>query len=143
MSGFAQVAAYGRGDAGGLLSGCAVVAGAATCQPERARAFYSYVLGLALVDETPLCLLFEAGGTRLLVRKVRQVIPAPYACLGWVVADIAATVRGLMARGVACERLAGQIHDAGGIWLSPSGERVAWFRDPDGNLLTVTEYPER
>jgi catechol 2,3-dioxygenase-like lactoylglutathione lyase family enzyme len=143
MSGFAQVATYGRVDTGGLLSASPVIAVAATAQPERARAFYGYVLGLALMEETPLALVFDAGGTKLRVEKVRQVTPSPHGCFGWAVADILGIVRGLAARGIAIERLPGQMHDGDGVWFAPTGEKVAWFRDPDGNLLSATEFPQR
>ncbi len=140
MSGFTQVASYGRVDTGGLLSASPVIARAMTAQPARARAFYGYALGLAVMAETPTALLFDAGGTRLVLEKVAQVAPAAHACFGWAVADILATVRGLAARGVPTERQAGRMHDADGIWFAPTGEKTAWFRDPDGNLLSVTEF---
>lgn len=143
MSGFNMAPAYGRADAGGLLSSQLVIAHAATVQPERARPFYTYVLGLTLIDETPQDLLFDAGGTLLRVMKVGRLAPAPYPVLGWRVTDIGATLRGLVARGVACERMSGVAQDPDGVWATVAGHLVAWFRDPDGNLLSLTQFPPR
>jgi predicted enzyme related to lactoylglutathione lyase len=132
---------YGRADLGGLLSSQPVIAFAATTQPERARAFYAFVLGLAMVEETAQAMVFDAGGTMLQVQKVRAFVPVPHAVLGWQVADIALAVRGLAARGVACESRPGLPPDADGPWTSPSGTRIVWFRDPDGNVLSLMQFP--
>lgn len=141
MSGRSLAPTYGRADLGGLLSSQPVIAHAATTQPQRAHAFYAFVLGLALIEETPQALAFDAGGTRLSILKLRSFTPAPHAVLGWQVADIVGAVRGLMARGIACERLGGLPPDADGLWTSPDGARFVWFRDPDGNILSLTEFP--
>jgi catechol 2,3-dioxygenase-like lactoylglutathione lyase family enzyme len=143
MSGFGSVVTYGRADAGGLLSSQPVIAFAATTQPDRARAFYAFVLGLGLIEDTPHALVFDAGGTMLHVQKVRAFAPAPFTVLGWHVADIAAAIRGLAARGIGCELAHGVLPDDDGIWTGPSGARMIWFRDPDGNLLSLMQLPPR
>jgi catechol 2,3-dioxygenase-like lactoylglutathione lyase family enzyme len=139
MSGFGAVVTYGRTNAGGLLSSQPVIAFAATTRPDRARAFYAFVLGLGLVEDTPNALVFDAGGTMLHVHKVRAFAPAPYTVLGWHVADIVAAIRGLAARGIACELAPGMRPDDDGICTGPSGARMIWFRDPDGNLLSLMQ----
>ena len=127
--------------AGSLLSSCKIVAFAATRDPDRAKAFYEDTLGLPLLsDDRPFALVFNAHGTMLRVTVVREMAPAPYTVLGWDVLDIAVAVRMLEAAGVKFERFDGVSQDELGIWRSPSGARVAWFKDPDGNVLSITQF---
>lgn len=109
----------------------------ATAQPERARAFYSDVLGLRLVVEHDFALVYEAGGTTVRVQKVREVRPPDHTVLGWIVDDIEAQVDDLARRGVAFLRVPGLEQDARGIWAPPGGQKVCWFKDPDGNTLSL------
>jgi catechol 2,3-dioxygenase-like lactoylglutathione lyase family enzyme len=112
----------------------------ATARPAEARAFYADVLGLRLVHEDEFALEFVGGGTTVRVARVEQLQPAGYTVLGWVVPDIQTAVAGLAARGVAFERFPAFMHqDPHGVWSSPSGAQVAWFKDPDGNTLSVTQ----
>jgi catechol 2,3-dioxygenase-like lactoylglutathione lyase family enzyme len=113
-----------------------------TTDLDRARAFYRDTLGLELREETPFAVVFDANGTVLRVTLVEQLTPAPFTVLGWSVADIANLVRRLSGRGVAFERFAGMDQDDLGIWTSPSGAPVAWFKDPDGNTLSLTGIDE-
>lgn len=109
---------------------------------ERAKVFYRDVLGLRLVsEEPPFALVFDAHGIMLRLGMAKQLPPAHGTVLGWAVPDIAATVNGLKQAGVAFERFEGMTQDELGILASPSGAKVAWFKDPDGNLLSVTEFP--
>ena len=113
-----------------------------TCSdPERAKAFYGATLGLPLLSEDGFGLVFETGGVVLRVAITTDVKPAPYTVLGWNVPDIAASLAALSAAGVEMQRFPGMDQDADGIWTVPGGARVAWFRDPDGNLLSVTQAP--
>lgn len=123
-----------------MLTGVPVIAFAATTDAPAAKAFYGEALGLALTDESPYAVVFDAGGTQLRVTLVERVVPAAYTVLGWDVADIEAAVDALVARAVVFEDFDGVDQDARGIWRSPSGARVAWFRDPDGNLLSLTQF---
>src|SRR5690349_362977 len=116
-----------------------VVACVATADADRARGFYEAVLGLTLREDSPFALVFDANGVMLRIQKVPSVAPAPYTALGWNVADIRQTMTGLMRRGVAFERYAGLVQDELGIWVSPGGAQEGWFRDPDGNLLSLTQ----
>lgn len=111
----------------------------ATAKADAARQFYGSVLGLALIEDTAFALVFNSNGTALRIQKVQQLLPAPYTALGWAVHDIRSTVRALATKGVVFQRYDGLPQDALGIWQSPSGALVAWFRDPDGNTLSLTE----
>lgn len=124
---------------GGVLDGAKLTAFVATANAERARAFYEGTLGLTLVADEEYGLIFDANGTPLRIAKVQAVSPPPYTSLGWEVADVAATVRGLTARGVAFERYDGMGQDELGIWAHDR-YRVAWFKDPDGNLLSISGH---
>jgi len=113
----------------------------ATRDPDRARIFYRDTLGLRLeAEQLPFALVFDAHGTMLRVTVVRELVVAPYTVLGWDVPDITATAKALAAAGVKLERYPGMPQDELGIWTSPSGARVAWFKDPDGNVLGVTQF---
>jgi catechol 2,3-dioxygenase-like lactoylglutathione lyase family enzyme len=124
-----------------VLGSSKVMAFVSTRDPERAKAFYRDTLGLRLAsEELPFALVFDANGTMLRVTVVREVARAPYTVLGWQVADIAGAVEKLQTAGVKFERYQGINQDAMGIWTAPSGARVAWFKDPDGNVLSVTQF---
>jgi catechol 2,3-dioxygenase-like lactoylglutathione lyase family enzyme len=123
-----------------MLTDAPIVAFVATARPAAARVFYTDVLGLRLLGEDQFALELVGGGTSLRVAKVEQLEPAGYTVLGWVVPDIQAAVTGLAARGVQFERFpAFMQQDALGIWAAPGGAQVAWFKDPDGNTLSVTQ----
>jgi uncharacterized glyoxalase superfamily protein PhnB len=111
----------------------------ATVDGERAKAFYGGVLGLPLVSDDEFAAVFVAAGTVLRVQKVRGHVPLPFTTLGWQVADLASAVTGLAARGVRFERYEGMPQDELGIWAAPGGAKVAWFKDPDGNVLSLSE----
>ena len=123
-----------------MLGSAKVVAFVTVSNAARARTFYRDVLGLRLVSEDNFALVFDANGTMLRVAIASRVTAAPYTVLGWEVADIAATVRQLAAAGVRFERYPGMQQDDLGIWQSPSGACVAWFKDPDGNTLSVSQH---
>jgi catechol 2,3-dioxygenase-like lactoylglutathione lyase family enzyme len=111
-----------------------------TTDADRARAFYRDTLGLRLADESPFALVFDSAGTMLRVTAADRVDPAPYTVLGWAVADIDVQVDALRARGVEFIHYDGLEQDARGVWRSPSGGQIAWFRDPDGNVLSLTQF---
>jgi catechol 2,3-dioxygenase-like lactoylglutathione lyase family enzyme len=123
-----------------MLANSSIVAFVATTDPSRAKAFYRDVLGLLLISEDEYALVFDAHGNMLRVVIAAEVVRAPYTVLGWQVSDIAATVRGLAAKGVTFERYPWMEQDDLGIWCAPSGAKVAWFKDPDGNLLSVSRH---
>jgi catechol 2,3-dioxygenase-like lactoylglutathione lyase family enzyme len=123
-----------------VLGGAKVMAFVGTRQADHARAFYRDTLGLKLVSEDNFALVFDVNGTMLRVTLVPHLTPAPFTVLGWQVTDIAATVRNLQEAGVALERFRGMAQDELGIWTAPGGARVAWFKDPDGNILSLTQF---
>ena len=126
-----------------MLGSRDVIAFVGTRDSARARAFYEGALGLRLVADEPSALVFDAGGRSLRVSKVREVARAEYTVLGWNVPDIRAAMTGLKEKGVAFERFSFFPQDDAGVWTAPDGTKVAWFRDPDGNLLSLTEFPRR
>lgn len=105
----------------------------------RARAFYQDVLGLPLLGEEETALRFDANGTTLRVSEVPEPARARYTVLGWEVADLVAAVRGLSDAGIAFQRYEGFVQDDLAVWTAPDGTRVAWFEDPDGNLLSLSQ----
>lgn len=137
----ASVAAE-AGQGGDVLTSADMIAFVGTTDAERAKVFYQDKLGLRLVTEEPShALVFDAGGTMLRVSVVAEVPPVPYTVLGWRVGDIAAAVESLVSQGVVLERFPGFTQDSQGVWTAPDGTRVAWFKDPDGNMLSLTQFP--
>jgi len=123
-----------------MLGSQTLVAFVAAVDSARARTFYEDTLGLSLISDDPFALVFNANGTTIRIQKVPSFVPHPFTALGWKVDDISAVVAALKGKGVVCERFPGLDQDARGIWSSPSGARVAWFKDPDGNVLSLTEF---
>ena len=123
-----------------MLATSDVIAFAASTDLAAARAFYEGTLGLRLVDESPYACVFDAHGTMLRVTAVAEVAHPGYTVLGWRVTDIRDAVSGLRSAGVVFTRYDGMEQDADGVWTTPNGDRVAWFTDPDGNVLSLTEF---
>jgi catechol 2,3-dioxygenase-like lactoylglutathione lyase family enzyme len=118
-----------------------IVAFVATRDPERAKIFYRDTLGLPLVaDQSPFALVFDAHGTMLRVTPVKELDPPGYTVLGWEVPDIAIAAEALQMAGVRFEHYPGLQQDESGIWAAPGGARVAWFKDQDGNTLSISQH---
>jgi catechol 2,3-dioxygenase-like lactoylglutathione lyase family enzyme len=108
----------------------------------RAKEFYRDTLGLRLVmEEPPFALVFDANGIMLRLGMAKELPPAHGTVIGWQVPDIVASVKDLAEAGVRFERFAGMSQDDLGIWTSPTGAKVAWFKDPDENILSLSEHP--
>jgi len=123
------------------LSDYSIIGFVATSDPDRARKFYGDMLGLPLVSEQmPFALVYDANGTMLRVTIVEKVNPAGYTVLGWKVPNIAVAARSLAEAGVRFERYEGMQQDDVGVWTSPGGGKVAWFKDPDGNTLSISQH---
>lgn len=122
------------------LAGAELIAFMPSTDLATARAFYEQALGLPLAGESPIACTFDANGTTLRVIAVELIDAAPYTVLGWNVTDIEASIRELTSRGVQFERIKGVEQDELGVWRSPGGARVAWFKDPDGNTLSLTQF---
>ena len=108
-----------------------------TVNPQKAKQFYAETLGLELMSEDGFALQFNANGTVLRVTTVQKLLPHQFTVLGWSVDDIYAEVAALKARGVVFEMYGFAGQDENGIWTAPGGIKVAWFKDPDGNVLSV------
>jgi catechol 2,3-dioxygenase-like lactoylglutathione lyase family enzyme len=124
----------------GPLAGAKLVAFLGTTRPAEAKQFFAETLGLRLVSEDAFALVFDGLGVSLRVTPVAELAPRPFTVLGWQVPDVATAVQALAARGVAIERFEGMPQDKLGVWHAPSGAAVAWFKDPDGNLLSVSQH---
>jgi catechol 2,3-dioxygenase-like lactoylglutathione lyase family enzyme len=120
-----------------------IVAFVITTKPEEAIQFYRDKLGFKFVGDDGFALVFDAHGTMMRIAKMRegQFHPAAYTVLGWEVEDAVRAVAELKRQGIAFERYPGMPQDESGIWAAPGGAKVAWFKDPDGNVLSVSEHP--
>lgn len=123
-----------------MLNAAKVTALVGTVRPEQAKDFYQNVLGLDFVSEDQFALVFAGKNAHVRVSRVPAVAPAPYAVLAFVVDDIAREIDAITTRGatMACFPVFAQ--DARGIWTAPDGTKVAWFHDPDLNLLSLVQY---
>ena len=122
-----------------MLGTAKIVAFGATCDSARSRAFYEGVLGLTFIKDDDYACVFDAGGVQLRIQKVQSLAPQQHTMLGWSVASIRDVVTTLAGKGVTMERYEFLEQDAHGVWTSPSGAKIAWMKDPDGNLLSLTE----
>jgi catechol 2,3-dioxygenase-like lactoylglutathione lyase family enzyme len=123
-----------------MLENQPVIAFVATRNPATSRRFYEDVLGLRFVADEPAALIFDAAGTMLRIQKVDKLSPHPFTSIGCKVIDIRATVSALTKLGVKFERYEFLAQDDHGIWTTPDGSAVAWFKDPDGNLVSLTAF---
>jgi catechol 2,3-dioxygenase-like lactoylglutathione lyase family enzyme len=122
-----------------MLNSHDLIAFLATRDGGRARAFYETVLGLTVISDDDFALALDANGTMLRIQKVESFAPHPFTALGWQVPDSGQSVADLAARGVTFERFPGMDQDERAIWRSPSGARIVWFHDPDGNTLSLSQ----
>ncbi|HLW83822.1 MAG TPA: VOC family protein [Candidatus Sulfotelmatobacter sp.] len=123
-----------------MLGSTSIVAFVPTKDPEKARAFYEGVLGLRFMKDDGFAMVLDANGIMIRVAKVPQFTPAQFTILGWQVKDIERVVAELQKKGVHFEVFGFFKQDAFGIWTAPTGDKVAWFKDPDGNILSVSEH---
>ena len=129
-----------RAEGDRMLGSTNIIAFVPITDGERARAFYEGVLGLKFVKDDGFALVLEANGIMVRAAKMKEVTPAQFTVLGWQVADIENVVRGLQEKGVKFEIFGFFKQDALGIWTAPTGDKVAWFKDPDGNVLSVSQH---
>jgi catechol 2,3-dioxygenase-like lactoylglutathione lyase family enzyme len=120
-----------------------IVAFVATKDSAKARPFYQDKLGLKFVSDDGFALVFDSGGTMLRIAKVKDFTPAGFTILGWEVTAINKVVSELAKKGVIFERFPGMTQDELGIWNAPGGAKVAWFKDPDGNILSLSQHSGR
>jgi catechol 2,3-dioxygenase-like lactoylglutathione lyase family enzyme len=125
-----------------MLGSHKIMAFAPTLDANKARSFYEGVLGLRVLSQDKFALAVDANGIMLRVTNVPPAFKAqPFTVLGWEVPDIAKTVSELKQKGVHFESYGLPTQDAEGIWTAPGGAKIAWFKDPDGNILSLTQMP--
>ena len=123
-----------------MLGTTDIVAFVPITDDDKARAFYEGVLGLRFVKNDGFAMVMNANGIMMRFSKVPNFKPASFTILSWNVADIEAAVSELQRSGVVFERFGFFEQDALGIWTAPTGDKVAWFKDPDGNVLSVSQH---
>jgi catechol 2,3-dioxygenase-like lactoylglutathione lyase family enzyme len=123
-----------------MLGSTNIVAFVPTKDSEKARTFYEGVLGLRFVKDDGFAMVLDANGIMIRVAKVPQFTPAQFTILGWQVTGIEKVAQELQKKGVRCEIFGFFKQDELGIWTAPTGDKVAWFKDPDGNILSVSEH---
>src|ERR1700724_4601462 len=122
-----------------MLGSTNIVAFVPTKDAGKARAFYEGVLGLRFVKDDGFAMVMDANGIMVRVTKA-QFTPAPFTIMGWQVNDIGKVAAGLQEKGIQFERFDFFEQEALGIWTAPTGDKVAWFKDPDGNILSVSQH---
>ena len=125
-----------------VLGSARLIGFVGTADIDRSRAFYEETLGLELIEQDDFACVFSAHGTMLRVTAVPEVVHAEYTVLGWDVPDIRETVRALKANGVSFRRYGdmGMEQDEDDVWIAPNDDMVAWFTDPDGHVLSLTQF---
>jgi catechol 2,3-dioxygenase-like lactoylglutathione lyase family enzyme len=123
-----------------MLSSSKVIGFVPTKESAQARAFYEGKLGFQFLNEDQFALVMRAGETTIRVAKVKDFTPPPFTVLGWEVSNIEEVVAWLQKRGVAFEKYPWVADKERGIWTAPTGDKVAWFKDPDGNVLSVSQH---
>ncbi|MGH9747573.1 MAG: VOC family protein [Candidatus Acidiferrales bacterium] len=123
-----------------MLASSKIIGFVPTKDSKKAREFYEGKLGFQFVSDDAFALVVRAGATMIRISKAKDFAPAPYTILGWEVQDMEAVVQWLSSRGVAFEKYPFIQNQELGIWTAPSGDKVAWFKDPDGNVLSVSRH---
>jgi catechol 2,3-dioxygenase-like lactoylglutathione lyase family enzyme len=126
-----------------MLGSTDIMAFVPTKDSGRARSFYEGALGLRFVSDDGFALVFNANGIMIRLVKTQQFTPVDYTILGWRVKGIEKIVTALLEKGVHFERFGFFQQDDRGIWIAPNGDKVAWFKDPDGNTLSISEHDAR
>lgn len=124
----------------GLLGSQKIIAMVPTKDKMRAREFYENVLGLRFVVDDSFALVFEGNGAQIRITKVPEFTVTPYTILGWIVSDITRAITDLQKAGVEFNKYEFLPQDGPPLWTAPDGTKVAWFKDPDGNTLSLTQH---
>jgi catechol 2,3-dioxygenase-like lactoylglutathione lyase family enzyme len=122
-----------------MLTHSRIIAFIPTKDAARARRFYES-LGLRFVSDDSFAIVMDANGTMIRIARVEDFTPFPFTLLGWQVDDIHQTVAEMTSKGVEFARYPYFEQSADGIWTAPGGAKIAWFRDPDGNTLSISQH---
>ena len=123
-----------------MLSSAKLIGFVPTTDSERSRKFYEDKLGFKFVSDDQFALVMQAGESMIRIAKAGKYTPAQYTVMGWEVTDIEAMVQWLNERGVKFEKYPFVQDQKSGIWTTPNGDKVAWFKDPDGNVLSLSQH---
>ena len=123
-----------------MLSSAKLIGFVPTTDSERSRKFYEGKLGFKFVSDDQFALVMQAGESMIRIAKAGKFTPAQYTVMGWEVTDIEAMVQWLNERGVKFEKYPFVQDQKSGIWTTPNGDKVAWFKDPDGNVLSLSQH---
>ena len=123
-----------------MLGKSSIVAFIPTADAARSRLFYEDRLGLRFVSGDSFAVVMDANGTMVRIVPVENFTPAPFTILGWQVEDIHRTIAEMSGKGVEFTRYAYFEQTEDGVWTSPDGAQVAWFKDPDGNVLSISQH---
>ena len=124
-----------------MLNSAKLVAFVPIHDSNRSRPFYEGVLGLIFISDDPFALVMESNGTMIRLSKAPNFTPAGFTVMGWEVSPIEEAVAALSKKGVSFEKFPGLEQGKSGIWNAPGGTKVAWFKDPDGNILSLSQHP--
>ncbi|HEY2040264.1 MAG TPA: VOC family protein [Edaphobacter sp.] len=112
-----------------------------TVDADRARRFYVETLGLTFIADDPFAITVRSGATDIRISRIEAFNPSPHTLLGWKVPDIEAAAEQFVAAGITFERYPFLEQEANGVWSAPDGTaKVAWFKDPDGNILSISQH---
>jgi predicted enzyme related to lactoylglutathione lyase len=123
-----------------MLSSARMTAFVQVKDREKAKEFYVNILGLKFLSEDPFALVVESNGHKIRIGEMPEMEPAKFTVLGWEVTDIEEAVTDLVSRGVQPQLYGFPGQDGRGIWTAPTGDKVAWFTDPSGNVLSVAQH---
>ena len=123
-----------------MLNQQSIIAFVAVSDYAKSRAFYEGILGLKFLSQDNFAMVMESNGTKIRMAKVPNLEPAPFTVLGWEVSNVGKMVEGLESRGVAFDRYGFMLKDGPPVWTAPGGDQVAWFKDPDGNVLSLSTH---
>jgi catechol 2,3-dioxygenase-like lactoylglutathione lyase family enzyme len=123
-----------------MLSACKLIGFVPTTDSNRSRQFYEGKLGFKFVSDDQFALVIQAGESMIRIVKGAKFTPAQYTVMGWEVTDIDAMVEWLSERGVVFEKYPFVQDQKQGIWTTPNGDKVVWFKDPDGNVLSLSQH---
>lgn len=123
-----------------MLGSNKIIAFVCATDSKRARAFYEGILGLRFISDDQFALVLNGNGTMLRIGKLPELKPAQFTVLGWETGEIEKTVAELAQKGINFEKYSFLPQDNLGIWTAPTGDKVAWFRDPDGNILSLSQH---